>query len=266
MRDYIVQKRLKELCKNGHLSNGQNNLLLEEYRADLNNGVLPEDSDARTILILGNQKLVLHILKSKFKSEYIFDTDAVSVGKIGLIKAIDTFKPEKKIELSSFASGCIMYEVFNYFRDLRAKHQMPEDQQFVEDYIVGSEENQDRFKHLTILDTLQDDDDYVKNILDKNLIETAEKNIKYLSNREALCVILSHGLFGFPRLKRTEIGRRLHLSHPSIVRYNTMGLRKLKVLMSPDNELTVEERQLKQRTLKNGVLNNIILERDNCQK
>ena len=45
-----------------------------------------------------------------------------------------------------------------------------------------------------------------------------------------------------------------------------MGLRKLKVLMSPDNELTVEERQLKQRTLKNGVLNNIILEHDNCQK
>ena len=73
------------------------------------------DQDARDILIERNLRLVAHIIK-KYYTQNGVQEDLISIGTIGLIKAINTFNPEKKIKLATYASRCIENEILMYLR------------------------------------------------------------------------------------------------------------------------------------------------------
>lgn len=256
MKDYLIEKRLKEMCSNGHLTNEQNNFLLQEYYEDLKKGISPEDSQAYALLIMGNEKLLLHTIKTKFGTKSMFDEDMVSVGRIALIKAIDTFKTERNTEFSSYATGCIKYAIMNYNRDMRNKRLMPDQQIFLDDYVKDCDSDED----ITLLDTLSDDEDIVKSIQDNCFFDTIKKNINYLRQEEALALILYCGLFDYPKLSIAKISEKLNLSRPTIYKSVEDGFKKLKVLITEDKNLTTRELVLKQKLLKHGFSNYFVLD------
>ena len=257
MKNYLIEKRYKELCENGRLTNEQNTLLTDEYNQDRKNGLDLEESIARTLLILGNQKLIYHVLKTRFSALDMYDEDVVSVGRVALVKAVDTYDKEKNIEFSSYAVGCINYEILNYYRKLRAKGHMPDQQIFLGDSII---EGVDEDGSLSIIDTIADDEDFTRTMQNKCLFEQVAKNMKYLSRKEALTVIFMNGLFDYPKLTQVETAEKLKVSRTSIATYYSYGIKKLKVLTFSEKDLNAREMQLKQRLLTQGSQNNLVVE------
>ena len=80
------------------------------------------DKEARNKLVEHNLRLVAHIIK-KYYGVQTEQDDLVSIGTIGLIKAVNTFKPDKNIRLSSYASRCIENEILMHFRSVKKSAQ-----------------------------------------------------------------------------------------------------------------------------------------------
>lgn len=254
MKDYLIIKRLQELCKNGHLSNDENLLLFEEYIQDRQNGIPPEDSEARTLLILGNRKLVYHVIRKRWGVLDVEDSEEASVGQVGLIKAIDTFRLDTNAKFSTYASNVIQNEVSMYYRALRSRHLMPEQQIFLEDCIKDDVNDDEK---LRILNTICDDEDFVQQIQDKCLFENIVDKMKYLTYNEAYCIIMVFGLFGNTEHGQGEIANILNITRSYVSRNITFGIKKLKVLMSKEEDLKSEEIIVKYRMMKQGPLNNL---------
>ena len=89
--------------------------LSKEEEENLVNKIRAGDDSVRTILIERNLRLVVYIAR-KFENSGILVEDLISVGTIGLIKAVNTFDPEKKIKLATYASRCIENEILMYLR------------------------------------------------------------------------------------------------------------------------------------------------------
>ena len=257
MREYLINKRYKEMCKNGSLTNDQNTMLFEEYNEDRRNGIAIEESIPLALLILGNQKLIYHVLKTRFSALDMYDEDIISVGRVALVKAVDTYDKENNAEFSSYAVGCINYGILSHYRNLRAKGQMPDQQIFLSDALIegGDEDNS-----ISIFDTIADDEDFVGNIQNKCLFDQVAKNIKFLTGKEALTVIFMNGLFDYPKLTQNEIAEKLNVSRTSIATYYFHGIKKLKVLNSGEKDLNAREIKLKQRLLTQGSQNNLVIE------
>ena len=255
MKDYLINKRLNELCKNGHLTNDQNLLLLEEYAQDKQNGVAPEDSEARTLLILGNTKLIFHIIKRGFEVNVTNDSEEFSVGQISLIRAIDTFNIDSNVKFTTYASSVIYNEIAKYCKYLKVRHLLPDQQNFLEDYV---NDDSDYNKKLQVVDIICDDEDFVQQVHDKCMFEAIVKNIKYLTYIEAFSVINIYGLLGNAQKGNGEIAKALNVSHSYVTRSVNLGLRKLKILISQDKDLIPEEKKLKHKMLQRGPINNIV--------
>ncbi len=82
---------------------------------------LPHDEQARSILIEHNLRLVVYIAK-KFENTGIYIEDLVSIGTVGLIKAINTFRPDRNIKLATYASRCIENEILMYIRKISGRN------------------------------------------------------------------------------------------------------------------------------------------------
>ena len=89
--------------------------LSKEEEEDLVNKLSDGDEGIRSILIERNLRLVVYIAR-KFENTGVYVEDLISVGTIGLIKAVNTFKPDKKIKLATYASRCIENEILMYLR------------------------------------------------------------------------------------------------------------------------------------------------------
>ena len=257
MKDYLIIKRLKELCKNGHLSNDENILLFEEYMRDKQNGIAPEDSEARTLLILGNRKLIFHVIRKRWNIVNVEESEEASVGQIGLVKAIDTFRLDANAKFSTYASNVIQNEVSMYYRALRSRHLMPEQQIFLED-CIKDDVNDDEKLH--ILDTIYDTEDFVQQIQDKCLFDCIVDKIKYLTYNEAYSIIMVFGLFGNSEHAHGEVAETLKITRSYVSRNITFGLKKLKILIAQENELSSEDKIIKYRMIKQGPLNNLVNE------
>ena len=85
---------------------------------------LPGDAEARETLIVHNLRLVVYIAR-KFESTGIGVEDLISIGTIGLIKAVNTFCPDRNIKLATYASRCIENEILMYLRPSRRKMKFP---------------------------------------------------------------------------------------------------------------------------------------------
>lgn len=177
----------------------------EEQIRLLKNG----DQSARNTLIEHNLRLVAHIVK-KYYSVSIDPDDLVSIGTIGLIKAIDTFNTDKNIKLSSYASRCIENEILMHIRSMK-KNSLD----------VSLDESIDTDKDgnpLTLMDIMATED----NILDElDLKMNSEKMygfIKQLSPREKSIIILRYGLNGNEPLTQKEVADRLNISRSYVSR------------------------------------------------
>ncbi len=144
------------------------------------------DEDARDILIERNLRLVVYIAR-KFENTGINVEDLISIGTIGLIKAINTFKPEKNIKLATYGSRCIENEILMYLRrTTRTKTEVSIDEPLNVDW-EGNE--------LLLSDILGTDVDIIyrgiEEEVDKQLLRSA---IKKLSGREKEIIELRFGI------------------------------------------------------------------------
>ena len=188
----------------------------EQYAVAAKNG----DAAAREKLIEHNLRLVVYIAK-KFENTSVDTEDLVSIGTIGLIKAVNGFDPEKKIKLATFAGRCIENEILMYLRKtVRLKTEVSLD----EPLNVDGEGNE-----LLLGDVLGTDNDLVF----KNLETTVEKQLlaeglKKLSERERKIVDLRLGLDGGEEKTQKEVADLLGISQSYISRLEKKIIKRLK--------------------------------------
>ena len=178
------------------------------------------DNKAKEILINHNLRLVAHIVK-KYSGAGEAD-DLISVGSIGLIKAINNFEYGKGTQLSTYAARCIENEILMLIR-MNKKHKK----------VLSIQESLGRDKdgnEIELLDVLPGLDDEVYNIVENNIItEKINKIIKEkLPEREAEIIRLRYGLGGKPALTQREVAVKLNISRSYISRLETKAIAVIK--------------------------------------
>ena len=168
------------------------------------------DKTAKDKLIKHNLRLVAHIIK-KYYATYSDQDDLISIGTIGLIKGINSFKPEKGTKLATYVSRCIENEILMYFRNIKKTSQ---EISFNEPIDIDNEGNP-----LTLMDIISVDDNIIDDIDTKEkLIKTVEfiNNIK--SKRDRIIIIMRYGLDGNPPKTQKEVAKELKISRSYVSR------------------------------------------------
>ena len=200
------------ICGNGKFPKPLSEEKEKEYLLKSKNG----DIKARNILVEHNLRLVAHIIK-KYYAVNVDQDDLVSIGTIGLIKAINTFDMDKNIKLSSYASRCIENEILMHFRNLKKSSQNVS----LEDAVDIDKDG----NTLKLMDLLSIDDDFADN-LDKKL--NLQKINKYLTEtltkRELQIINLRYGLNGSKPLTQREVSSIMNISRSYVSRIEKKAL------------------------------------------
>ena len=186
-----------------------------EAIARLSNG----DEEARSKLIEHNLRLVVYIAR-KFENTGVNIEDLISIGAIGLIKAVNTYKAEKSIKLATYASRCIENEILMYLRKAsRLRAEVSLDEPLNVDW-DGNE--------LLLSDILGTDDDLVsRNIEDEIDNKLLYEAMARLGERERRIVELRYGLKGGRELTQKQVADRLGISQSYISRLEKKIMKQL---------------------------------------
>lgn len=178
------------------------------------------DKAARAVLIERNLRLVVYIAR-KFENTGINIEDLISIGTIGLIKAVNTFKPEKQIKLATYASRCIENEILMY---LRRNNKLKSEMSFDEPLNIDWDGNE-----LRLSDILGTDDDIITKDLEKNVDKDLLKNaLSHLNTREKQIMELRFGLIGQEEKTQKDVADMLGISQSYISRLEKKIIRRLK--------------------------------------
>ncbi len=178
------------------------------------------DTTARETLIVRNLRLVVYIAR-KFENTGVGIEDLVSIGTVGLIKAVHTFVPSKKIKLATYASRCIENEILMYLRkSANRRNEVSIDEPLNVDW-DGNE--------LLLSDVLGSDADEVSRDMEKedeklHLLRVLET----LSAREKEIMTLRFGLFGSKEYTQKQVADRLGISQSYISRLEKKIIARLK--------------------------------------
>ena len=193
-------------------------LIAEEEQAYLER-CAQGDLDARNVLVERNLRLVAHIIK-KYYTQTEEQEDLISIGTIGLIKAVNTFKPDRGIRLATYASRCIENEILMYFRARRKLQGEVSLSDAIEtdgdggDLSIGDVVG----RNDTLLEDLQDKDDRA---LLRRLV--AER----LTEREADIIRRRYGLEGHPPQTQRQVAAAYNISRSYVSRIEKKALGKL---------------------------------------
>lgn len=178
------------------------------------------DINARNILVEHNLRLVAHIIK-KYYQNYGGQDDLVSIGTIGLIKAINTFDLNKNIKLSSYASRCIENEILMFFRNNRKSSQ---------DISLNDTIDTDKDGNpLTLMDIMASDMDVAQDVDTKLHLEVLSAYIdEVLTPREKEVIIKRYGIGGEKVQTQRELAKKLNISRSYISRIEKKALEKLR--------------------------------------
>lgn len=185
--------------------------------------MLIEDEDkerAKTELIQHNLRLVVYIAK-KFDNTGVDNDDLISIGTIGLIKAINSFNPEKNIKLATYASRCIENEILMYLRrTARLKTEISFDEPLNTDF-EGNE--------LLLSDVLGTSADSVYGDIESNAEkEQLKEALKKLSERERKIMFLRFGLGGGEEMTQKDVADLLGISQSYISRLEKKIIQRLR--------------------------------------
>ena len=178
------------------------------------------DMAARDKLIRHNLRLVAHVAKKYYQGP-IEQDDLMSIGTIGLVKAVQSFSMEKNIRFSTYASKCIQNEILMALRKNNGSDNIV--------YLEESIDNEDKNGKLTLKDSLQDDfeiEEFCESQEIKNeLLKTvAEK----LDGRERQIIIMRYGLFGNPAQTQQQGCETLGISRSYVSRLEKKAINILK--------------------------------------
>ncbi len=177
------------------------------------------NTDARRLLIEHNLRLVAHIVKKYYGTSADQD-DLVSIGTIGLIKAVDTFDHTKKARLATYASKCVQNEILMWFRANKKR---------ATDVSLSEPIDTDKDGHpLSLIDVIADDDTLAE---DLEIKVNGEKLRRYideeLDEREREIIERRYGLIGEPLAQR-EVAKALNISRSYVSRIEKKALEKLR--------------------------------------
>ncbi|MEE0061369.1 MAG: RNA polymerase sporulation sigma factor SigK [Acutalibacteraceae bacterium] len=182
--------------------------------------VVTGDIEARNILVEHNLRLVAHIVKKYHSNNNNYD-DLISVGIIGLIKAINTFDSTKAQRLSCYASTCIQNEILMLFRNNKRTQQ--------EISLNESVDSDNDGNNLVLMDVIAVNDDIVDQLDIKIKSEKLASYInEVLDEREKLVIALRYGLDGNDEKPQREIAKMLNISRSYVSRIETKALKKLR--------------------------------------
>ena len=178
------------------------------------------DKKARQELIEHNLRLVSHIIK-KYYSGYDEQEDLISIGTVGLIKAVDSFNADKGIRLATYAARCIENEILMYFRSKKRDANVISVNEPIE---TASEGNP-----LTLIDLIYTDDTISDDIHLKNSIKRLYELIGQMTDeREKEIIIKRYGLYNQKELTQREIAAQMGISRSYVSRIEKRILGELK--------------------------------------
>ena len=180
------------------------------------------DLEAKHILIERNLRLVAHVIK-KYQNLDEDTEDLISIGTIGLIKAVVTFNPSKGNRLAAYASRCVENEVLMY---LRSRKKNGKEVSLYEP--IGTDREGNEIRLYDIMET--DDDDIPEKIyLKENIQKLYEKVESELSQREKLVLKMRYGLYNGEQYTQREIDRQLGISRSYVSRIEKSAVQKLRL-------------------------------------
>ena len=183
------------------------------------NAMLNGDIEARNKLIEHNLRLVAHIVK-KFDTKEHDTDDLISIGTIGLIKGIDTYKDNKKTKITTYAARCIQNEILMYFRSNKKMGVTVS----LNDAIGHDKEGNE----INLMDVIKDKSiDLFEDLDLKNNIELLNKYLTLLNKREKEIIIKRYGLFNTKEMTQKEIAKSLHISRSYVSRIEKRALTKM---------------------------------------
>ncbi|AMX84116.1 sporulation sigma factor SigE [Geobacillus subterraneus] len=178
------------------------------------------DETARSLLIERNLRLVVYIAR-KFENTGIHIEDLISIGTIGLIKAVNTFNPEKKIKLATYASRCIENEILMY---LRRNNKVRAEVSFDEPLNIDWDGNE-----LLLSDVLGTEDDVITKDLEADVDRRLLLNaLRQLSDREKQIMELRFGLSGGEEKTQKDVADLLGISQSYISRLEKRIIKRLR--------------------------------------
>ena len=178
------------------------------------------DQAARAILIERNLRLVVYIAR-KFENTGINIEDLISIGTIGLIKAVNTFNPEKKIKLATYASRCIENEILMY---LRRNNKIRSEVSFDEPLNIDWDGNE-----LLLSDVLGTDDDIITKDIEANVDKKLlKKALEQLNEREKQIMELRFGLVGEEEKTQKDVADMMGISQSYISRLEKRIIKRLR--------------------------------------
>ena len=178
------------------------------------------DVEARNILIERNLRLVAHIMKKYYASESDQE-DLISIGTIGLIKAVSSYKMDKNIKLATYASRCIENEILMYFRSRRKGSTDVSLSDLIETGGDGGA--------LSILDVVAGDEDLLEELnARENARQLRSAVAECLTEQEREVVCLRYGLFGKLPHRQREVAEKLAISRSYVSRIEKRALEKLR--------------------------------------
>lgn len=178
------------------------------------------DTDARDKLIEHNLRLVAHIMKKYYTPNGDQD-DLISIGTIGLIKGVSTFKPDKNVRLATYASRCIENEILMYFR---AQRKLQGELSLSESLDADGDSNS-----LELMDVVRVDDTMLEDLDLRDACAKVRHCVdSCLTPREAHIIRLRYGLDDRPPLTQREIATLCGISRSYVSRIEKKALEKLR--------------------------------------
>ena len=180
------------------------------------------DEEARAVLIEHNLRLVAHIVK-KYYSTTCDQDDLISIGTVGLIKGITSYRPDRGVRLATYASRCVENEILMYFRSQRKS---------AGDISLSEALDNDGEGGLSMQDVLYEEED----ILERLAMKEDSRRLRHLvgtalDEREREIIELRYGLGGLPPLPQREVAGKLGISRSYVSRLEKKALEKLRKRM-----------------------------------
>ena len=177
------------------------------------------DLEARNKLIEHNLRLVAHIVKKYESNEYLQD-DLISIGTIGLVKGIDSYKPSKNTRLTTYAARCIENEILMHYRSNK-KHL---NNVSLNDSIGFDKDGNE----INLIDVLKCDNEDIADMIDtQNKIDLLLKYLDTLSKREKEIIIKRYGLYNTREMTQKEISKEMKISRSYVSRIEKRAITKI---------------------------------------
>jgi len=188
------------------------------------------DESAKEILIERNMRLVAHIAK-KYNNSSEDQDDLISIGTIGLIKAIETYNVDKGTKLATYASKCIENEILMNIRTNKKN----KGQVSLQDPIGMDKEGNE----ISLIDVLGTDIDYILDQVELKvqISKLYEQLDKILTKREKEIILLRYGLTTYGYKTQREIAQQLNISRSYVSRIEKRALKRLKKELNPEKSL-----------------------------